>query len=90
MNNMSGRLSRHQTYDALTDMVLALHDDPALSEWFEKLAGLSSVQRRNEVYRMRLQLLDSDPEAPEDVVVPMLLLADDRIFQAARQAFRLL
>jgi hypothetical protein len=87
---MSGHLTPRQTYDALTDMVLALHDDPALSEWFEMLGDLSSVQRRNEVYRMRLELLESDPEAPEDVVVPMLLLADDRVFQAAHQAFRLL
>jgi hypothetical protein len=74
----------NQAYDALTTMVLAIHDDAALSNWFERLACLSSVERRNEIYRLRSEM----QLEPESATVPLSLLSDDRVFRAAQQAYR--
>jgi len=84
---MSGRLSHDELYEALTSMVLALHEDPALAEWFENLERLPAVQRRNQIYHMRLKLAESEETAPDEVLMPVTLLADDRVFEAACRAF---
>jgi len=84
---MNENLGSDETYGALTRMVRALRDDAVLSGWFGELCRLSSVERRNEVFRMREELLVRQPLASDDVVVPLMLLADDRIFEAAQQAF---
>ncbi|GEM_PF-2101205 len=84
---MSENPGTDETFDALTRMVRVLGDDTELSEWFVGLGLLSSVDRRNEVFRMHEDLLSQDPAASDDVVAPLKLLADDRVFAAAQQAF---
>lgn len=83
---MSEHLGSEETYEALTRLVRVLSGDPALLEWFEGLAKMASIARRNEVFRMHQELLGGGQEVSEDVVVPLKLLADDRVFEAAVHA----
>jgi len=87
---MSKRLSDDEVHEALTTIVLAIHDDRKFSRWFERLAQLSAVQRRNEIYRMREELHTGGHKVREDIVASMSLLAEDQVFKAAWDAFRIL
>jgi hypothetical protein len=70
--------------DNLARMVQVIQNDRRLQTWFFQLAHKSAVERRNEIYsaveRMRAEGKDAD------LAASFHLLADARVFEAARLA----
>ncbi|HMD54459.1 MAG TPA: hypothetical protein VKJ65_07925 [Phycisphaerae bacterium] len=70
--------------DSLTRIVQVVRDDQKLRRWFHALIRKSAVDRRNEIYFMSQRLAIQNGDA--DLVASFSLLADPRIFDAARLA----
>jgi hypothetical protein len=72
--------------DTLARMVQIVGRDPDLLRWFRELARKPADQRRNDIYlaaeRMRAEGKD------QELVTCFRLLADPRVFEAARVALR--
>ncbi len=73
--------------DNLARMVQVIQNDRKLQEWFYELADKSIVERRNEIYSVarRMQAEGKDT----DLAASFHLLADGRVFEAARLAAKL-
>ena len=74
--------------DGLTTLVLAIRDDPELSQWFEATERLPDSQRSAEIIRMRSALLASATSDGAAVATSLTLLVDTQVFQAASAAYR--
>ena len=79
-------LNRNMALDNLARIVQVIRDDRQLREWFCEVANESVVDRRNEIYAM-VERLRADGE-DGDLVTSFQLLADSRVFHAARVALR--
>ena len=79
-------ISANSALNNLTRMVQVVGRDPQLRQWFSALAQKPAADRRNEIYstseRMRADGKD------EDLVASFRLLADSRVFDAARVALQ--
>lgn len=66
----------------LARMVRVIQNDRMLQTWFFQLAHKSAVERRNEIYSAveRMRVEGKDP----DLTASFHLLADDRVYEAAR------
>jgi hypothetical protein len=77
-------LDTESALDNLARMVQVIGRDQALRQWFSALTQKSAVERRNEIFmtgeRMRAEGKDTD------LVAPFRLLADSKVFDAARLA----
>ncbi len=72
--------------DSLARFVLVIGKDSALRQRFCQLAGLSPVQRSNEVHMMAEQMA-AERKDP-DLVSIFRLFADPRVFEAGMAALR--
>jgi hypothetical protein len=79
-------LNRNMALDDLACIVQVIGDDRGLREWFRAMAHESAVDRRNKIYAMVERMRADGEEA--DLVASFQLLADSRIFRAARVALR--
>ncbi len=72
--------------DSLARFVLVIGEDSTLRQRFCQLAGLSPVQRSNEVHMMAEQMA-AERKDP-DLVSIFRLFADPRVFEAGMVALR--
>ena len=72
--------------DNLARLVQVVRDDRQLHAWFCKMAQKSAVERRNEIYSMAERMRCEGEDA--DLAASVQLLADSRVFLAARVALR--
>ncbi len=72
--------------DSLTNLVRVIGEDGALRRWFDGLAKLPWWKRRNAILEMGEQFKSSGEDAT--FVTSVKLLADPRVFDAARRALR--
>jgi hypothetical protein len=79
-------LNRDTALNNLARIVQVIRDERRLHEWFRALTNVSAVQRRNEIYSMVEQMKANSEDA--DLVASFQLLADPRLFDAARVALR--
>jgi len=79
-------LNTDTALDNLTRMVQVIGRDQKLRQWFSALTQQSAVERRNEIFaaseRMRAEGKDMD------LVASFRLLADSKVFDAARLALQ--
>src|SRR5208282_6929932 len=79
-------LDTESALDNLARMVQVIGRDQRLRQWFSALTQQSAVERRNEIFmtseRMRAEGKDTD------LVASFRLLADSRVFDAARLALQ--
>jgi hypothetical protein len=79
-------LDTESALDNLARMVQVIGRDQGLRQWFSALTQKSAVERRNEIFmtseRMRAEGKDTD------LVASFRLLADSRVFDAARLALQ--
>jgi hypothetical protein len=70
--------------DSLTRIIQVVGDDQKLRRWFQALIKKPVVDRRNEIYFMSERLAVQNGDT--DLAASFSLLADPRIFDAARLA----
>ena len=79
-------LDTESALNNLARMVQVIRRDQRLRQWFSALTQQSAVERRNEIFmtseRMRAEGKDTD------LVESFRLLADSRVFDAARLALQ--
>jgi len=79
-------LDTESALNNLARMVQVIRRDQRLRQWFSALTQQSAVERRNEIFmtseRMRAEGKDTD------LVASFRLLADSRVFDAARLALQ--
>jgi hypothetical protein len=79
-------LDTESALNNLARMVQVIGRDQRLRQWFSALTQQSAVERRNEIFmtseRMRAEGKDTD------LVASFRLLADSRVFDAARLALQ--
>jgi hypothetical protein len=79
-------LDAESALDNLTRMVQVIGRDRELRQWFSALTEQSAVERRNEIFmtseKMRAEGKDTE------LVASFRLLADSRVFDAARLALQ--
>ena len=79
-------LNHGMALNNLARLVLVIRDDRQLDAWFREVAQKSAVERRNEIYSMVERMNCEGEDA--DLVASFQLLADSRVFHAARVALR--
>jgi hypothetical protein len=72
--------------DDLARFVQVVGRDPKLQQWFVALVEMSPVERRIEIFSAA-ERIKVDRKAP-DLAASFRLLADPRVFDAAREALR--
>ena len=72
--------------EQLNRMIRVIGHDPALQEWFSRLARLDPVHRRNAILTLCNRMADEDNGAT--LAPTFQLLADTRIFNATMAALR--
>ena len=77
-------LNSDTALDNLTRMVQVIQNDQKLREWFCELAHKSAVERSNEIYSVAERMRTEGKDA--DLAASFHLLADARVFDAARLA----
>ncbi len=70
--------------DNLTRIIQVIRDDQKLLRWFHTLIKKSAAERRNEIYSRSERLAVQNGDT--DLAASFSLLADSRIFDAARLA----
>lgn len=70
--------------DNLARMVQVIARDPDLRRWFSALTQQSAIKRRNEIFAASEKLRAEDKDM--DLVASFRLLADPKVFEAAREA----
>lgn len=68
----------------LARMVRVIRRDPDLRQWFAGLACRPADERRESIQAMRRQMTEMGKDG--DLVLAFGLLADERVFEAARAA----
>jgi hypothetical protein len=70
--------------DTLAGVIQSIAQDRKLRRWFFRLARMSDVERRNEIYAMTVRMTQ---EGEDDKIIASLhLLTDGNIFNAACQS----
>jgi hypothetical protein len=79
-------LNADSALENLTRMVEVIDGDENLRQWFSSLTEQSEVGRRNEILAAseKMRAEGGDP----DLAASFQLLADPRVFEAARQALK--
>lgn len=73
-------------FDSLTKLVQVIGRDRNLFEWFRQLDQMSADERRNQIFRISDQMTAAEKDP--DIVKAFRLLADPRMFDAARLALQ--
>jgi hypothetical protein len=79
-------LNTDSALDNLARMVQIIGPDQQLRKWFSALSQMSALQRHNAIYSMSEQMRTDGKD--EDLVVSFQLLADARVFEAAKLALQ--
>ena len=79
-------LNTDSALDNLARLVRVIGPDQQLRQWFSALGQKPEVERRNAIYSMSEQMRADGKD--EDLVVSFRLLADARVFEAARLALQ--
>ena len=79
-------LGTDSALENLTLMVQVFGRDQQLRQWFSLLAAKPTVERRTEIYSMSERMRAEGKD--EDLVASFRLLADTRVFDAARLALQ--
>jgi hypothetical protein len=72
--------------DNLARMVQVIGPDKQLRAWFSALGQKPALERRNAIYSMSEQMRTDGKD--EDLIASFRLLADARVFEAAKQALQ--
>jgi len=70
--------------EILALLVEIIGSDSKLREWFDQLTARSAVERRNAIYALSEKMKSTGKEP--DAIVAFRLMADPRVFSAARLA----
>jgi len=79
-------LNTESALDILTRMVQVIGRDRKLRQWFSALTQQSAVDRRNEIFMTSEKMRAEGKDA--DLAASFRLLADSRVFDAARLALQ--
>jgi hypothetical protein len=79
-------LNTDSALNNLARMVQVIGPDKQLRRWFSALGQMPTLERRNAIYSMSEQMTADGKD--EDLVASFRLLADTRVFDAARLALQ--